>query len=81
MERLRAAGDFSGERLLQRIVDDQIRYVGFDIKHFIAMAKMRGGSTESLWKVLVKRYYRGTLKTSIQRLGAPCSRSIAEFQR
>ena len=62
LARLHAAGDFSGERLLQRILDDEIRHVGFGTKHFVAVAEMRGESAEVLWKALVRRHFRGTLK-------------------
>lgn len=79
LARLRAASDFSGERLLQRILDDEIRHVRLGTKHFHAVAEMRGESPETLWKGLVRRHFRGTLKPPFNdsaRLAAGLSRSF-----
>lgn len=62
LERVRAAGDASGARVLQRILDDEIRHVGFGVNHFIAICETRGESPEVHWKSLVARHFRGGLK-------------------
>ncbi|MXO65800.1 ferritin-like domain-containing protein [Altericroceibacterium endophyticum] len=62
LERVRSQGDLSGAKVLQRILDDEIRHVGFGAKHFIARAENRGESPENLWKNLVETYFRGRIK-------------------
>ena len=81
LERLRAAGDRPGERLLIRILDDEIRHVALGTKHFIAICASRGESPEILWKTLVKRHFRGAVKPPFNdsaRLAAGLSRSFYE---
>ncbi len=62
LERVRASGDKRGEKILSRILDDEIAHVRFGSMHFIALAKNRGESPESLWKSLVARHFRGSVK-------------------
>lgn len=62
IERLQAAGDETGARLLNRILDDEIRHVRFGTKHFVAACKARDESPETLWKTLLSRHFRGTVK-------------------
>jgi uncharacterized ferritin-like protein (DUF455 family) len=62
LERVRASGDETGARILQRILDDEIRHVGFGTKHFIALCLARGDLPESMWKTLVARHFRGVVK-------------------
>ena len=79
LERLAAAGDRAGVRLLERILDDEIRHVRIGTKHFIAKCEARGESPESLWKTLVNRHFRGGLKPPFNdsaRLAAGLSRSF-----
>ena len=79
LERLRAAGDRPGERLLSRILDDEIRHVRIGTSHFIALSTARGESAETLWKSLVKRHFRGSVKPPFNnsaRLAAGLSRSF-----
>ncbi len=61
-DRVRAAGDENGARILQRILDDEIRHVRFGATHFTAVCKDRGESAEILWKTLVERHFRGSVK-------------------
>ena len=63
IERLTAQGDEGGERLLKRILDDEIRHVGFGTKHFVAHCAAHGEEPECLWKTLVQRHFRGGLKS------------------
>ncbi len=62
LERVRASGDAGGARILERILDDEIRHVRFGSTHFAAVCVQRGESAEILWKALVRRYFRGAIK-------------------
>ncbi len=62
LERVRMAGDSRGARILERILDDEIRHVRFGTKHFNALCKARGDSPESLWKTMVNRHFKGAVK-------------------
>ena len=62
IERLRAAGDSHGVRLLTRILDDEIRHVRFGANHFAAVAEARQVESGTLWKTLVSRHFRGAVK-------------------
>jgi uncharacterized ferritin-like protein (DUF455 family) len=62
IERLRMAGDAAGVRLLERILDDEIRHVRYGAKHFAALCARRDETVEKLWKELVARHFRGALK-------------------
>jgi uncharacterized ferritin-like protein (DUF455 family) len=62
LERVHAAGDETGARILQRILDDEIRHVGFGTKHFVALCSARRESPEDFWKTLVARHFKGTVK-------------------
>lgn len=61
-DRVRAQGDEDGARILQRILDDEIRHVRFGTKHFIASCDEAREMPEKCWKMLVERHFRGTLK-------------------
>ncbi len=79
LDRVRAAGDLAGVRILQRILDDEIRHVRFGTTHFIAWCKARGIAPESHWKTLVGRHFHGTLKPPFNdsaRLAAGLSREF-----
>ncbi len=79
IERLRAGGDVTGMRILQRILDDEIRHVRFGSKHFFALCARRAESPEAMWKALVKRHFRGAVKPPFNdsaRLSAGLSRSF-----
>lgn len=62
IERLQAAGDEHGARILTRILDDEIRHVRFGANHFAALCAARDESPEDRWKSLVERHFRGALK-------------------
>ncbi len=62
LERVRASGDESGARILQRILDDEIRHVRFGSTHFAAVCRSRGETAQNLWKSLVERHFRGAVK-------------------
>ena len=61
-DRIRAAGDEHGARILQRILDDEIRHVAVGTRHFVALCTESGEMAENRWKKLVAQHFRGTLK-------------------
>ena len=62
IERVRSAGDAQGVRLLERILDDEIRHVRIGTIHFTALANARGQDVGGLWKMLVSRHFGGSIK-------------------
>ena len=62
LARVREAGDESGARILQRILDDEIRHVGFGAKHFREASRTRDETPRELWQNLVRTHFRGGLK-------------------
>ena len=62
LERVRDSGDEAGARILERILDDEIRHVRFGANHFDAVCAKRGESRVDLWKSLVARHFRGAVK-------------------
>ncbi len=79
IERLVAAGDERGARILERILDDEIRHVRFGSKHFAALCESLGANPEELWKSVVNCHFRGAVKPPFNdsaRLAAGLSRSF-----
>lgn len=79
LERVTAAGDAGGAKILARILDDEIRHVGLGTKHFLHCAAMAQEAPESLWQNLVKRHFRGVIKPPFNdsaRLAAGLSREF-----
>lgn len=62
LERVSAAGDASGARILQRILDDEIRHVAIGVKHFGEVSASRDEMPVELWQKLVGLHFRGRLK-------------------
>lgn len=62
LERVRASGDEHGARILERILDDEIRHVRFGANHFVAACRAAGENPEIRWKSLVARHFRGAVK-------------------
>lgn len=62
IERFTAVGDVRSARILQRILDDEIRHVRFGTSHFAKVCHERGESPAQLWKSLIERHFRGALK-------------------
>ena len=62
LERVRGGGDERGARILERILADEIRHVGFGSKYLAVIAERQGESCNSLWVSLVQRYFRGAIK-------------------
>ncbi|WP_126174169.1 ferritin-like domain-containing protein [Altericroceibacterium xinjiangense] len=79
LERVRAAGDEGGARILDRILKDEIRHVRTGTEHFVAHCERLGQAPEDTWKTLVATYFRGTLKPPFNdsaRLAAGLSRNF-----
>lgn len=79
LERVAAAGDRHGAKILSRILDDEIRHVGFGTKHFLRCSTQAGMEPESHWQSLVKRHFNGAIKPPFNdsaRLAAGLSRGF-----
>lgn len=77
LERVRAQGDENGARILQRILDDEIRHVRAGTTHFARISAQKMQIPEIYWKSLVGQYFRGPLKPPFNdsaRLAAGLSR-------
>ena len=62
LAKVRQQGDRRGARILERILDDEIRHVAIGIKHFVKVAGDRAQPPQNLWQELVKSYFRGSVK-------------------
>lgn len=62
LERVRAQGDENGARILQRILDDEIRHVAAGSKHFHAVCAARGENPRESWQNLVREHFAGAVK-------------------
>jgi len=79
LNRVRAAGDHNGAKILTRILDDEIRHVGLGTKHFVRCAELAQARPESLWQALVKKHFHGAIKPPFNdsaRLAAGLSREF-----
>lgn len=79
LERVRAAGDEHGAKILTRILDDEISHVGFGTKHFLRCSQLVEMQPESLWQSLVKQHFHGAIKPPFNdsaRLAAGLSRGF-----
>ncbi len=61
IERVRQAGDERGVRILERILDDEIRHVAAGAKHFFNLCKARDASPPQLWKMLRNAHFAGSV--------------------
>ena len=81
LERVKAAGDEHGGKILTRILDDEINHVRFGTKHFLRCAEESGAIPQNLWKSLVREHFRGAVKPPFNdsaRLAAGLSRDFYE---
>ena len=79
LDRVRAQGDAQGARILQRILDDEIRHVAVGTKHFLRWCAANGESPQKHWKRLVERHVRNAVKPPFNdsaRLAAGLSRGF-----
>lgn len=61
IERVRRAGDETGARILERILDDEIRHVRIGTSHFVAFCDEHCENPQISWKRLVTQYFRGCI--------------------
>lgn len=61
-DRVLAQGDVQGARILERILDDEIRHVRAGTSHFTAWCGRCGKNPEKQWKMLVRQHFRGAVK-------------------
>lgn len=81
LDRVRSAGDEHGAKILARILDDEIRHVGFGTKHFLRVTEATGKNPVTTWKTLVREHFRGPIKPPFNdsaRLAAGLSREFYE---
>ena len=79
LERVGAAGDRTGARILERILDDEIRHVRIGTRHFVAHCAAQQKPPEMIWKTLVARHFRGAIRPPFNdsaRLAAGLSRDF-----
>jgi uncharacterized ferritin-like protein (DUF455 family) len=79
IERLRMAGDPVGVRILQRILDDEIRHVRCGTMHFAAVCAARGEMPEKVWKSAIDKHFGGKVSGPFNdsaRSAAGLSRSL-----
>ncbi len=81
IERFLAAGDERSARILQRILDDEIRHVRLGTIHFANLCDKLQESPAEFWKTLVRRHFRGAVKPPFNdsaRLAAGLSREMLD---
>lgn len=77
--RVRASGDEGGARILERILDDEIRHVRIGTDHFNHFCENHLFVPQEHWKTLVSRHFRGRVKPPFNdsaRLAAGLSRDF-----
>lgn len=62
LARVRSQGDKNGARILERILDDEIRHVRFGTKYFDEVCRARGEIPRKSWKNFLERHFSGRLK-------------------
>ena len=62
VERMRAAGDETSARVLERIYRDEVRHVRYGTTHFAQVCERRGIPPAESWRSLVETHFRGALK-------------------
>lgn len=60
--RFEKAGDMRSARILARIMNDEIRHVGFGVKWFEFVCESENVAPQQQWRSLVARYFGGRLK-------------------
>ena len=62
LERVRGQGDENGARILERILDDEIRHVAVGTKHFRRVAEERCEKPSESFRNLVSKHFAGAIK-------------------
>jgi uncharacterized ferritin-like protein (DUF455 family) len=81
IERVRTQGDEPGARILERILDDEIRHVAVGARHFAEWCESREMAADSTWLALVRQHFVGAVKPPFNdsaRLAAGLSRQAYE---
>lgn len=81
LARVESQGDLRGAKILQRILDDEIRHVAAGARHFDAYCRTHGKEPKNHWKMLVNRHFKGVLRPPFNdsaRLAAGLSRDLYE---
>ncbi|WP_066558322.1 ferritin-like domain-containing protein [Croceicoccus bisphenolivorans] len=60
--RVREQGDENGARILERILDDEIRHVRFGTRHFDELCRRNDEIPQECWRNLVEKHFGGRLK-------------------
>ena len=79
LARIRQGGDERGARILQRILDDEIRHVAIGTRHFVKICDEQEEKPQIRWQKLVCEHFRGSLKPPFNdsaRLAAGLSRDF-----
>lgn len=79
LTRVKAQGDIKGAKILQRILDDEIRHVRAGSSHFANWCTENGKKPQNHWKMLVKKHFKGRIKPPFNdsaRLAAGLSRDL-----
>lgn len=79
LNKVRSQGDVNGAKILNRILDDEIRHVGIGTKHFIGRCVECGELPQKRWKSLVSEHFGGAIKGPFNdsaRLAAGLSRDF-----
>ena len=81
LARVESQGDLRGAKILQRILDDEIRHVAAGTRHFDVFCRTHGKEPKNHWKMLVNRHFKGVLRPPFNdsaRLAAGLSRDLYE---
>jgi uncharacterized ferritin-like protein (DUF455 family) len=62
LERVRSTGDETGAKILERILDDEIRHVAIGTRHFHEACSTRDQAPREIWRDMVNTHFRGALK-------------------
>ena len=62
LERVRRQGDEQGARILQRILDDEVRHVAVGAKYFDRWCQRHEIAPHNHWQRLVRTYFSGVLR-------------------
>lgn len=62
LDRVKSQGDSQGARILERILDDEVRHVAAGTKHFLRICDERNQVPQETWQNLVTTHFSGRLK-------------------
>ena len=62
LDRVKAQGDSDGARILERILNDEIRHVAVGTRHFLKICEEGNKPPQETWRNLVRTHFSGRLK-------------------